>query len=75
MTEKPKEKAKSASTKKPPLLIPHYVCTGGCKTVSLTPGKCQVAGCPRVRNPLTECRCTDGKHGDLLFKNATRVSR
>lgn len=66
---------KSKKEKKSSLPIPHYVCTGGCLTVSDKPGKCRVPTCPRVRNSLTECRCTDGKHGDLLYKNATRVAR
>lgn len=57
------------------LPIPHYVCTGGCKTVSEKSGKCHVRGCPRYRNPLTKCECKDEKHGDLFYKNATLVSR
>lgn len=70
-----KKDNQKTSSKKSDLPIPHYVCTGGCKTVSITPEKCRIQNCPRVRNPLTECHCQDGKHGDLLFKNATRVSR
>ena len=66
---------KKTGGKKTTLAIPHYVCTGGCLTVSSTPGKCRVATCPRLRNPLTECRCTNNKHGDLLYRNATRISR
>lgn len=54
---------------------PHYVCTGGCKFVSQSEGKCNSSGCPRARNPLTECFCTDGKHGDLLYLNASGVSQ
>lgn len=69
---KPKNKEKGEKSTLP---VPHYVCTGGCLTVALTPGKCRVSTCPRVRNPLTECRCTDEKHGDLLYRNATRISR
>jgi hypothetical protein len=47
----------------------HYVCTGGCLTVQYSPGKCRIKTCARFRNPLTECRCRNGKHGDLLYKN------
>jgi hypothetical protein len=47
----------------------HYVCTGGCLTVKYAPGKCLIRGCPRHRNPLTECKCRNNKHGDLLHKN------
>lgn len=72
MKEKKKKKFKE---KKSSLPIPHYVCTGGCLTVSATPGKCRVSTCPRLRNPLTICHCDDGKHGDLLYKNSTRISR
>ena len=50
----------------------HYVCTGGCLTVRYAPGKCITPGCPRHRNPLTECNCDDDQHGDLLHKNDPR---
>jgi len=41
----------------------HYICTGGCKGVSETPGVCQAEGCPNHGKPLEECSCTDGLHG------------
>ena len=50
--------------------MPHYGCTGGCLTVKYAPGQhCVNPGCPRFRNPLTECNCRNEKHGDLLYKN------
>lgn len=55
--------------------IPHYVCTGGCKQVSHESGKCTTSGCPRARNPLAICRCRNGKHGNLLLLNASRISK
>ncbi len=48
---------------------PHYVCTGGCDQVSEAAGKCTTRGCFRNRNPLTICRCRNGKHGKLLTLN------
>jgi len=53
----------------------HYVCTGGCGFVSENPGKCPTLGCPRARNPLTLCQCSDGKHGNLLYLNAQRKAK
>jgi len=58
--------------KKPKPKNPHYVCTGGCGTVSQTPGKCLVHGCPRHRNPLTKCHCRNGKHGKLPTLNVPK---
>jgi len=40
----------------------HYICTGGCKGESETPGTCQAVTCPKHGQPLTACDCTDGKH-------------
>lgn len=40
----------------------HYICDGGCKGESETPGTCQVATCPKHGLPLKACGCTDGKH-------------
>jgi len=42
--------------------MPHYVCTGGCKGVSETPGTCQTETCPLHGHDLKECNCEDGKH-------------
>lgn len=46
----------------------HYVCTGGCGGVAEKPGVCQAKGCPDQGQPLKECRCTDGKHAQVLHK-------
>ena len=70
-----KKKTKSKKKVVPALPIPHFVCSGGCKSVSVTLGKCTTSGCPRSRNPLSECKCKNGKHGKLLFLNATKMSR
>lgn len=40
----------------------HYICTGGCKGVSETPGTCNAEGCAKHNHPLETCDCTDGKH-------------
>jgi hypothetical protein len=40
----------------------HYICTGGCKGESETPGVCQAKDCKKFGEPLEECDCTDGKH-------------
>ncbi len=66
---------KQDKLKKTEEIKPHYVCTGGCLYVSDKPGKCPNPGCPRARNPLTLCNCTDGKHGDLLYKNAQKIAQ
>jgi len=50
----------------------HYVCTGGCGFVSETPGKCSSLSCRRYRNPLTLCRCHNGKHGKLPTLNVPK---
>jgi len=41
----------------------HYICTGGCGGVSETEGTCQAEDCSKHNEPLTNCDCTDGKHG------------
>lgn len=46
----------------------HYVCTGGCRGESKTPGVCQTEGCPKKGQPLTDCGCEDWKHEELLGK-------
>ncbi|MBI3335568.1 MAG: hypothetical protein HY001_03665 [Candidatus Portnoybacteria bacterium] len=40
----------------------HYICTGGCKGMSDTPGTCQAQDCPKYQMPLEECDCANGKH-------------
>lgn len=47
----------------------HYVCSGGCLTVQIEKGMCPEKTCIRFRNPLSLCDCTDGTHGDWLFRN------
>ncbi len=42
--------------------MPHYICTGGCKGVSDTPGVCQTEGCSLEGHTLEECNCIDGEH-------------
>lgn len=44
----------------------HYICTGGCRGESETPGVCQTEECPKHGQPLTECDCTDGHHARIL---------
>jgi hypothetical protein len=50
----------------------HFVCTGGCGLVVNEPGKCTTAGCYRHRNPLTECKCKNEKHGKFLKLNVPK---
>lgn len=40
----------------------HYVCSGGCGSVSKVQRKCVVPGCPRNRNLFSRCKCEDGEH-------------
>ncbi len=42
--------------------MPHYICKGGCKGVSDTPGVCQAQGCSNHNHQLEECDCPDGRH-------------
>ena len=48
----------------------HYICTGGCKGESETPGTCQAETCAKYGEPLTECSCTDGAHGGAFADKA-----
>lgn len=41
----------------------HYVCKGGCGGVLEEIGICEVDGCSKQWEMMTECDCTDGKHG------------
>ena len=43
----------------------HYICTGGCKGISDKPGACEAADCIKYAQPLQECNCIDGKHGEV----------
>lgn len=43
----------------------HYICLGGCRGVSDTPGVCQAPDCDNHKHELVECNCTDGKHNDF----------
>ena len=40
----------------------HFVCTGGCKGVSLKPGTCQEKSCPNYGHPLEYCDCGKPEH-------------
>ncbi len=40
----------------------HYICTGGCRAVSETPGTCQAEDCSKRGEPFEPCECEDGKH-------------
>ncbi len=40
----------------------HYICIGGCQSVSKEPGVCTVQDCSLVGHPLLECNCIDGEH-------------
>ena len=54
----------------------HYICVGGCKGVSETPGVCQAKDCPEHSHPLKECDCADGEHyGDFPPDRTTSVGR
>jgi len=46
----------------------HYVCTGGCGGVSDEPGTCQAENCKKHNQPLNECHCEDGEHGEAFAK-------
>ncbi|OGI61172.1 hypothetical protein A2645_02200 [Candidatus Nomurabacteria bacterium RIFCSPHIGHO2_01_FULL_39_9] len=43
----------------------HYICTGGCKAVSETPGVCGALDCSGRGHEFVECNCIDGKHYDF----------
>jgi len=40
----------------------HYICMGGCKGESETPGVCQALDCTKHKQELMACDCEDGKH-------------
>jgi hypothetical protein len=40
----------------------HYICTGGCRGESQSPGVCQAANCVKRGQLLTVCGCADGRH-------------
>ena len=42
--------------------MPHYICTGGCRGVSDTPGVCQSEECSFQGHQLEDCNCIDGEH-------------
>ncbi len=44
----------------------HYICLGGCRGISETPGVCQAGDCPRHGKPLLECDCVNGAHQGYL---------
>ena len=41
----------------------HYICTGECAGISEKAGVCQSPTCSKHGQPLSECDCSDGKHG------------
>lgn len=41
----------------------HYICTGSCLGVSEEEGICLADGCEQQYEMLSECDCSDGKHG------------
>ena len=42
--------------------MPHYICTGSCKTVSDNLGTCEASDCPKLGQALEECNCEDEQH-------------
>ena len=42
----------------------HYVCLGGCGTVSDYPGTCEAEACKNETLPLVPCTCEDEQHAD-----------
>jgi hypothetical protein len=42
----------------------HYICTGGCGTVSEHAGTCDVRDCMKYHNLLTVCHCQDQNHDE-----------
>ena len=62
-----KEESKSVNDRLPKTGKEHYVCTGGCKGVSETPGVCQASGCTKHNQELIVCDCGDDLHNG--FKN------
>ncbi|MEI8129945.1 MAG: hypothetical protein WCG55_00365 [bacterium] len=42
----------------------HYICTGGCKGISLTPGTCQAESCAKHGQPLEACHCQSEGHDE-----------
>ena len=43
----------------------HYICLGGCRGVSKTPGVCQTPDCVNHNHQLVECYCSDGLHNNF----------
>jgi hypothetical protein len=50
----------------------HYICTGGCKGVSDSPGVCRAVDCPDHGKALKPCDCEDGTHAALGGQPAER---
>ena len=46
----------------------HYICLGGCRGVSETPGVCQTPDCGNHNHELVKCDCTDGLHNNFKPK-------
>ena len=50
----------------------HYVCTGGCGSVSDVPAACTVIDCIKHEMLMSACHCTDGQHKEA-FENPNRT--
>lgn len=40
----------------------HYICTGNCGGVSMTPDTCHATDCPKQGQPFQECSCDRPEH-------------
>ena len=52
----------------------HYICLGGCKGVSETPGVCQTLDCANHKHELVPCECADGRHCDFAEERCNESS-
>jgi hypothetical protein len=42
-----------------------YICTGGCRGESSSPGMCQAEDCKKEGDPLMPCDCGDSTHHNI----------
>jgi len=47
----------------------HYICLGGCRGVSKSPGACQAPSCANHDHALSKCDCTDDQHNNFEPKS------
>ncbi len=47
----------------------HYICHGGCKSVSEKPGACEALECEKPSHPLEPCNCLDNAHHGAFEPN------